>query len=475
MTGPGREKNKKLWGGRFSGSSSDITERLSASIDFDRRLYRHDIRGSIAHAEMLNRIGILNNEELDSIVRGLIEIEAEIDGGIFVFSSSLEDIHMNIESSLTERIGEAGKKLHTARSRNDQIALDMRLYLRDETEEIKKLLRGLIELITEMAGSNIDAVMPGYTHLQVAQPVRFSHHILAYCWMFMRDMGRLLSAGEACMGLPLGSGALAGVNYDSDREYLKTRLGFSRVIPNSMDAVSDRDFILDFLYFASVLGMHLSRLCEEIVLWSTTEFAYIRLADNVTTGSSIMPQKRNPDLAELIRGKSGRLFGNLFSLFTVLKGLPMTYNRDMQEDKESLFDSVDTVKLSLEGICEMLSSVELNKERMRESIYKNFSTATDLADYLARKGVPFRKSHEITGEIVRHCEEKKLDFFRLTLDELRGFSDVFAEDAVEVLSPAASTERKKSSGSTSTEEIGKQLKHIRKWLDEMDSSPGTDS
>ena len=356
MTGDGKkEKKGALWGGRFREESADITRRLSASINYDRRLYHHDIAGSLAHAEMLNRMGILTRDELEAIRRGLAEIREEIENGTFEFSMALEDIHMNIESRLTKMIGEAGKKLHTARSRNDQIALDMRLYLRDETRDIRALLKGLIACTLDLAEKNIETVMPGYTHLQVAQPVRFSHHMLAWCWMLLRDNRRLVSAAEACSLLPLGSGALAGVNYRNDREFLRERLGFSGIVPNSMDAVSDRDFILDFLYFASVLGTHLSRFCEELVLWSSAEFAYIRLADNVTTGSSIMPQKRNPDLAELIRGKTGRLNGNLLALLTVMKGLPLTYNRDMQEDKEPLFDTVDTVKLSLEGMTEMLT------------------------------------------------------------------------------------------------------------------------
>jgi len=464
---PKNEKKASLWGGRFKEGSSDITRRISASIRYDRRLYRHDIAGSTAHAEMLHRMGILTGDELTAIKGGLGEIQGEIENGTFDFSMALEDIHMNIESRLTEKIGEAGKKLHTARSRNDQVALDMRLYLRDEIREIKGLLKGLIALLAGLAEKNMDVVLPGYTHMQVAQPVRFSQHMLAYCWMLLRDAERLKAAEEACLSLPLGVGALAGVNYRNDREYLRERLGFSRTIPNSMDAVSDRDFILDFLYFASVLGAHLSRFCEEIVLWSSSEFAFIRLADNVTTGSSIMPQKRNPDLAELIRGKSGRLYGNLIALLTVMKGLPMTYNRDMQEDKEPLFDSIDTVKLSLEGMSEMLGTVALNRERMRKSLYSNFSTATDLADYLARKGVPFRDSHEIIGRIVRYCEEEKVEFFRLDIGTLRSFSVHFGDDAVDVLSPEGSTERKESSGSTATGEIKKQFSMVAERLSSL--------
>jgi len=451
------EKQKKLWGGRFSDKASDVTERISKSVHFDSRLYKQDIRGSIAHASMLNRIGILSDRELEDITNGLKIIEKEIEDGTFPFLDSREDIHMNIEAVLTERIGEAGKKLHTGRSRNDQVALDVRMYIVDESRNIRELLNRLLSTIVDLAEKNITILMPGYTHLQVAQPVRFSHHILSYAWMLVRDRDRLDSAVKSANRLPLGCGAMAGVNYPNDRDFLMKELGFDEIIYNSMDAVSDRDFVLDFLYFSSVLGMHLSRLSEEIILWSTSEFGFIKLHDSVTTGSSIMPQKRNPDVAELIRGKTGRVYGNLFSLFTILKGLPMTYNRDMQEDKEPLFDSIDTVVLALEGMNEMLSTVTINRERMREAVYSNYSTATDLADYLVKKGLPFRESHEISGNIVRYCEKEMSDFFSLSLETLRTFSHVFEEDILEVLDPVKSTERKLSKGSTSSAEIEKQI------------------
>ncbi len=456
--------NKKLWGGRFQDSSSDITEKISSSIHYDSRLYKQDIRGSIAHAKMIAGMGILKAEELKSIVNGLKEIEEEIESGSFEFLTSLEDIHMNIESRLTDKIGDAGRKLHTGRSRNDQIATDMRLYIRDVSVEIHSLLKSLIEIIIKKAEQNIDAIMPGYTHMQVAQPVRFSHHILVYAWQLYRDSIRLSHAVDSCMNLPLGSGALAGVNYPSDREYVRETLGFKDIIHNSMDAVSDRDFILDFLYFGAVLGTHLSRFCEEIVLWSSSEFNYIRLSDKVTTGSSIMPQKRNPDVAELIRGKSGRLYGNLFSMLTILKGLPMTYNRDLQEDKEPLFDSIDTVGLCIEGMIEMISGMEIKTEVMKKAVYRNFSTATDLADYLAKKGLPFRKSHEISGNIVKYCEETGTDFFTIDLSRLKTFSDVFEDDISEIINPEKSTERKLSPGSTSKKEILKQISELKKLI-----------
>jgi argininosuccinate lyase len=457
-------ENKKLWGGRFSGSLSDITERISQSIHFDSRLYKQDIAASIVHARMLHKIGVLSTSELEGIIDGLKKIESEIESGAFKFLSSREDIHMNIEAALTDRIGEAGKKLHTGRSRNDQVAVDVRMYIIDESVRILTLINRLIEMLVKIAEDNIDVVMPGYTHMQVAQPVRFSHHILIYAWQLLRDRTRLEHAVKACKSLPLGSGALAGVNYKNDREFMKTELGFDEIIMNSMDGVSDRDFILDFLYFASVLGMHLSRFCEEIILWSTAEFNFIRLSDSVTTGSSIMPQKRNPDIAELIRGKTGRVYGNLLSLLTTLKGLPMTYNRDMQEDKEPLFDSIDTVLLSLEGILEMIGGMNINKERMKQAVYSNFSTATDLADYLVKKGLAFRECHEISGTIVRYCEEEGKDFFKLTVEELRGFTPLFDDDITEILDPAYSTERKLSAGSTSKSEIINQLKIIKSRL-----------
>ncbi len=460
-------KKRKPWGGRFRDSASDITEKISASIHFDSRLYDQDIRGSIAHAKMLNRIGILSDDELGEIVNGLSEIKREIEEDKFEFSASLEDIHMNIEAVLTERIGDTGRKLHTARSRNDQIALDLRLYIRDQSKRIELLIRNLISLLLDLAEVHIDVVMPGYTHVQIAQPIRFSHYLLAHTWPLLRDYERLQFFCKSGNVLPLGAGALAGVNYETDRNLLRDELGFDDIIYNSMDAVSDRDFVLDFLYLSSVLGMHLSRFCEDIVLWSSREFGFIELSDRVTTGSSIMPQKKNPDIAELIRGKTGRLYGNLISLLTVLKGLPLTYNRDLQEDKEPLFDSVDTVIVSLEGIYEILSTMKIDKDAMESAVFKNYSTATDLADYLSKKGVPFREAHEITGGVVKHCEEKGIDFFRIPVDELKKFSEHFDEDVSEYLNPKTSTERKLSEGSTSKSSVEKQIVMIRERLTEM--------
>ena len=458
------DKNKKLWGGRFSEKTSGITERMSQSIDYDKRLYAEDIRGSLAHAHMLAACGVISKEDCALIEKGLSDIKQEIDNGTFTFSHALEDIHMNIESQLTERIGDAGKRLHTGRSRNDQVALDIRLYMRCEAESIRGQIVHFIELLAARAEEHIDVVVPGYTHMQIAQPVRFSHHLLAHAWALTRDLERLNLVVRGSSILPLGAGALAGVNYPTDRRMVMAELSLSDVTQNSMDTVADRDSVLDFLYFSSVLGMHLSRFCEELVLWSTSEFQFIKLSDAVTTGSSIMPQKRNPDLAELIRGKTGRLYGNLFSLLTVLKGLPLTYNRDLQEDKEPLFDSIDTVKLSLEGITEMISGMKVNADRMKQAVYKNFSTATDMADYLVQKKVPFREAHEIVGNVVRHCETSGDDFFTLPVDTLKNFSPVFDDDVKRVLDPLSSTERKLSEGSTSRSSVLTQIKNIRTKL-----------
>jgi len=457
-----KNDEKKLWGGRFSGKTSSVSERLSSSIEYDSRMYRQDIRGSISHAKMLNKMGILNEKELSDIIAGLTKIEGDISSGNFDFQSSLEDIHMNIESKLTERIGEAGKKLHTARSRNDQVATDVRLYIKDESLRIRGLLTDLINVFIVLAEENMDVIIPGYTHLQVAQPVRLSQHLLAYAWKFLRDRERLDFAVKQSDSLPLGVGALAGVNYQNDREFLKEDLSFSDIVYNSMDAVSNRDFILDFLYFASVAAVHMSRLSEELVLWSTSEFGFIRLSDAVTTGSSIMPQKRNPDMAELIRGKSGRVFGNLISMLTVLKGLPLTYNRDLQEDKEPLFDSIDTVEISILAITEMVATMEINRDVAKKAVYSNFSTATDIADYLTKKGVPFRESHSIVGSIVRDCEEKDRDFFTLKIEELKYFSSYFDDDIIDIINPEKSTERKLSLGSTAIKEIKSQIEILKK-------------
>ena len=460
-------KNKKLWGGRFNETTSKITEQISQSLHFDVRLYKHDIQGSIAHAKMLAKQGILSKEDCNAIIEGLQKIQKEIEDGTFTFNEKLEDIHMNIEARLTELIGDAGKRLHTARSRNDQVVTDVRMYLKDEMKDIQKLCVDLIQILIQKAHDNKHVIIPGYTHMQIAQPVRFSHHLLVYAWAYLRDMQRLHNAYFAADVLPLGSGALAGVNYATDRHYIAKELLFGAIAHNSMDAVSDRDFIADFLYFAAMAGMHSSRLAEDLILWSTAEFNFIRLSDSVTTGSSIMPQKRNPDIAELIRGKAGRLYGNLISLLTVLKGLPMTYNRDLQEDKEPLFDSIDTIKLVLQGMAEMIEHLIVNEEITKKAIYKNFSTATDVADYLVMKGIPFRQAHEIVGSIVKYCEQNNKDFFTLPLNELKNFSHAFDANIYEYCDPEKSTERKQSYGSTSLESIENQIKMLKEKLHEF--------
>ncbi len=460
-------KNKKLWGGRFSDATSQITEQISASLHFDVRLYKHDIQGSIAHARMLANQGMLTQDDCNAIIKGLQTIQKEIEEGTFPFNEKLEDIHMNIEARLTELIDEAGKRLHTARSRNDQVVTDVRLYLKDEIKDIQKLCVDLIQKLIKKAQENKQVIMPGYTHMQIAQPVRFSHHLMVYAWAYLRDLKRLRFAFSTADVLPLGSGALAGVNYATDRHYVAKELEFGTVAHNSMDAVSDRDFIADFLYFAAMAGMHSSRLAEDLIVWSTAEFNFIKLCDSVTTGSSIMPQKRNPDIAELIRGKTGRLYGNLISLLTVLKGLPMSYNRDLQEDKEPLFDSIDTVKLVFKGMAEMIEHMTVNEDITKKAIYKNFSTATDVADYLVMKGIAFRQAHEIVGSVVKYCEKNNKNFFSLPLEELKKFSEKFDADIYEYLDPEKSTERKKSYGSTSLDSIENQIKLLIEQLHEF--------
>lgn len=396
---------KKPWAGRFTEPTASSVEDFTESLSFDRRLARYDILGSIAHAEMLMHQGIISKKDGKKIISGLKDILKDIESGRFNFKKELEDIHMNIEHSLTERIGEAGARLHTGRSRNDQVATDLRLYLRDEVENILKLLDNLIRVFIKLAERYQDYIMPGYTHLQRAQPVLLSHHLLSYAWMLLRDAERFRENLSRINVMPLGACALAGTSLLTNRDYIVKRLGFKEISLNSMDAVSDRDFALEFLFNSSLLMMHLSRLSEELILWSTSEFNFIELPDAYTTGSSIMPQKKNPDVLELIRGKTGRVYGNLLTLLTVMKGLPLTYNRDMQEDKEPVFDSADTIKASLSILLEMLPLVKFNKDVMYRTA-GGFSLATDIAEYLVKKGISFRKAHEITGRIVRYCIEK---------------------------------------------------------------------
>lgn len=448
----------KLWKGRFSKAENSLAEEFNASIDVDQRLYRQDITGSIAHAKMLAKQGILSEEEALAIESALLEILRDIEAGRITFTVEQEDIHMNIESILTERIGPTGKKLHTARSRNDQVAVDLRLYLKEEIGAIIALLAELNDALTELAKANQDTVMPGYTHLQRAQPVTLAFHLLAYREMFRRDIRRFENCYEGTDSLPLGSGALAGTTYDTDRDWLAETLGFSKICLNAMDAVSDRDFAIEFISCCSIAMMHLSRFCEELILWSSSEFGFIEMDDAFSTGSSIMPQKKNPDMAELIRGKTGRVYGDLMSLLTVMKGLPLAYNKDMQEDKQPVFDAGDTLKSSLEIFIKMITTMHIKAEAMEEAAKSGFMNATDAADYLVSKGLPFRDCHEIIGRIVLYCIKQGKAIEELSLAELKGFSDKFEADIYEKIDIRACIGAKKSKGSTSFESVERMLK-----------------
>ena len=454
-------KGKKLWGGRFAAGTAPSVEAFTASVDIDWRLYRYDIMGSVAHAKMLAKQGIIPARDAQKIVRGLKAIQDEIDGGRFTFSPADEDIHMNIERRLTEKIGAAGAMLHTARSRNDQVALDMRLFLRDETGLVIGAVKALQQELARAAKRHIDVIMPGYTHLQRAQPVLLAHHLLAYVDMFDRDRQRFAECLERINVLPLGSGALAGTTFPIDRAYVARLLGFARISKNSIDAVSDRDFLLEFVAASSILFVHLSRLAEEWVLWSSQEFAFIELPDGYCTGSSMMPQKKNPDVPELIRGKSGRVFGHLQALLTIMKGLPLAYNRDLQEDKIPLFDTVDTVKASLQMTREIARGIKVNRERMMAAAQEGFMNATDLADYLVERGVPFRSAHEIAGRIVQHCIAKGKRIEELAFEDLRGFSTRIDKDVYRYLSAEAVVGRRRALGGTARVNVLRRLRELR--------------
>jgi argininosuccinate lyase len=447
----------KPWGGRFTEKTAPTAEIFSASIHYDQRLYRYDIAGSKAHAKMLAKVGLLTAADLELIVTGLAEIEAEIENNNFVFRPELEDIHMNIEKALVEKIGQAGEKLHTARSRNDQVTLDMRLYLRDVCNDLVALISDLQKGFVSLARKYLGACMPGYTHLQRAQPVLLSHHLLAYYEMFSRDKDRLNDCLKRINVLPLGSGALAGTSLAIDREFVARELGFSSVSANSMDAVSDRDFMVEFLAACSLIQIHLSRFSEELVLWTSQEFNFAVIADRFCTGSSIMPQKKNPDMPELVRGKSGRVVGSLMSLLMLLKGLPLTYNRDLQEDKEPVFDAVDTVSQSAAVMIELLSGLSFNREVLEKAAEKGFMTATDLAEYLVRKGVPFRQAHAIVGQAVAGCIANGKELTDLTLEELQEFNNTIAEDVFEVLGVKGSVDSRDIPGGTARSAVSKAL------------------
>lgn len=452
----------KAWAGRMASPTHALVESFTTSFSFDRRLYRHDIAGSIAHCRMLARQKIVPQREARQIVQALRAIEKEIAAGTFVAQPSDEDIHMAIERRLIELVGPVGGKLHTARSRNDQVVLDLRLYLRDETDAIRAGIRDVRRALARVAKAHRNAVMPGYTHLQPAQPVLFAHHLLAYAEMLGRDAERFADARKRIDVLPLGSGALAGTTFPIDRESVARELGFAAVSINSMDSVADRDFAAEFLAAGAILGMHLSRLSEDLVLWSSQEFGMIELPDAFATGSSIMPQKKNPDVAELIRGKTGRLYGNLLSLLTTLKGLPMTYNRDLQEDKEPIFDTVDTLRGSLAVLAAMLPALGVRADRMRAQSTAGFTLATELADYLSSKGVPFREAHGIVGRIVRHAIGRHVGLEDLSLDTLRTFSPLFAGDVADWLSADAAVARRKATGGTAPVNLRAQLARAEK-------------
>jgi len=459
--------SEKLWGGRFSEATAASVEAFTESISYDHRLYRHDIMGSKAHARMLARQKLITNQERDAILQGLDDIQTDIEAGNFVFKPELEDVHMNIEQALTDRIGAAGAKLHTARSRNDQISLDLRLYLRDEVAGFDRLLREVQLGFVTLARTYLGAVMPGYTHMQRAQPVLLSHHMLAYYEMFSRDRSRLKDCSRRMNLSPLGSAAMAGTGLPIDRESVAEELHFDGVTANSMDSSGDRDFALEFLFALNLIQLHLSRLAEELVLWSSKEFSFVDIGDRYCTGSSIMPQKKNPDIPELIRGKTGRVTGALVSLLMTMKGLPLTYNRDLQEDKEPVFDALDTVKAGLSITAELLHNTTFNTDRLQQATRGGFMTATDLADYLVKKDIPFRKAHGIVGGVVAHCQQRDIELTDLSLGELRKFSPAIGQDIFDVLSVEGSVNSRISTGGTALIQVERALEIAEQQLEEL--------
>ncbi|WP_111493808.1 argininosuccinate lyase [Marinobacter bohaiensis] len=456
--------SEKPWGGRFSEPTDAFVERFTASVAFDQRLYHHDITGSIAHATMLAKVGVLTDDERDQIIDGLKAVKAEIEAGEFQWSVSLEDVHMNVEKALTDRIGITGKKLHTGRSRNDQVATDIRLYLRDEIDVIHEELVRLRQGLLDLAEREADTIMPGFTHLQTAQPVTFGHHLLAWYEMLARDTERLLDCRKRVNIMPLGAAALAGTTYPIDRAYTAELLGFERPTENSLDSVSDRDFAIEFGSFAALLMTHLSRFSEELVLWTSAQFDFIDLPDRFCTGSSIMPQKKNPDVPELVRGKTGRVNGHLISLLTLMKGQPLAYNKDNQEDKEPLFDTVDTVKGCLKAYADMVPAIEAKADNMRVAAKRGFSTATDLADYLVKKGVAFRDAHEIVGKAVAFGIAEERDLSDMTLEELAQFSDVIGQDVFDVLTLEGSVQARDHLGGTAPKQVRAAVARARKAM-----------
>ena len=454
----------KLWGGRFAKSTDKLVDDFNSSISFDSRMYHKDILGSIAHVKMLGKCGIIPQEDSDLIQKTLLEILGDIEKGLVEFEIDAEDIHMNIEKILIQRIGEAGKKLHTGRSRNDQVALDIRMYLKDEIIGIKEMLKSLETTIIEIAGKNTATILPGYTHLQRAQPITFAHHMLAYFQMFRRDIERLQDCYKRTNTMPLGSGALAVTTYPLDRYMVAAELGFDSITENSLDGVSDRDFAIELASCLSIVMMHLSRFSEELILWSSHEFGFVEMDDAYSTGSSIMPQKKNPDVAELVRGKTGRVYGNLMALLTVMKSLPLAYNKDMQEDKEAIFDSVDTLKMCLPVFTQMLATMKLKKENMYKAAQGGFTNATDVADYLVKKGIPFRNAHEIIGRMVLYCIENNKAIDELSMLEFKDFSPNIEEDVYKEISLEKCVSGRKLPGGPAEENMLRSIEDGKKFL-----------
>ena len=459
----------KLWGGRFSAKTDDLAGAFHSSIPFDQRLYKQDINGSIAHAEMLGRQGIIPQPDAAAIINALKDILSDIESGALVIDKSAEDIHSFVESELVSRIGGAGRRLHTGRSRNDQVALDMRMYVKDEIDEICALLMDVLAVLLAEAKQHTNTIIPGFTHMQKAQPITLAHYLLAYFQMFKRDYQRLTNCRAATDEMPLGAGALASTTYPLDRDFVKEKLGFLNLTANSLDAVSDRDFCVEFVSCLAIIMMHLSRFCEELILWSSDAFDFVEISDAYATGSSLMPQKKNPDMAELIRGKSGRVYGSLIGLLTMMKGLPLAYNKDMQEDKEAVFDAADTVKSCLSVFCGMLQSIIYKTDNMYKSALGGYSNATDAADWLVKKGIPFREAHEITGRLVLYAIEKKAPLNALTLDEFKCVSDVFDETVYEAISIEACVSQRNVPGGPAEGAVLKAIEQAEMFLSSIQS------
>ncbi|MFD1336415.1 argininosuccinate lyase [Oceanobacillus iheyensis] len=455
----------KLWGGRFTKPTNELVDGYASSIQFDKKLAAYDIEGSLAHVAMLKKCEIIPAEDADKIAEGLKIVLSKIEAGEAELSNEHEDIHMNVEKLLIDEVGPVGGRLHTGRSRNDQVALDMRLYLRDVIAELSDLLKAVQQSLITQAKANMDTVMPGYTHLQRAQPVLFAHHMMAYVFMFQRDVERFQDSLKRVNKSPLGAGALAGTTFPIDRHFVAEQLGFDGICENSLDAVSDRDFVVEFLSNSALVSTHLSRLCEELVQWSSAEFNFVELDDSFTTGSSMMPQKKNPDVAELVRGKTGRVYGHLMGMLTTLKGLPLAYNKDMQEDKEGMFDAHETLKGALQLFAPMMESMKVNKESMYKAVSNDYSNATDLADYLVNKGMTFRESHAVVGEAVLHCIEQNKYLLDLTLKEFKQYSEVIDEDIFDVLKPEAVVNARSVEGGTAKESVLQQIAKAEKLLE----------